>query len=178
MQLDSNKKGSSKALIFVHTFKCKIAADIQHRICTKKSTKILSPSCLGSCQFICPLPFPSVHYLVVPVKSEKQWEEVLAVSWRRRSLCASRGKHLPPSLPQGSLQEGEPMLSVSRAWLSVLSVLTFVFVVQLESDLHAGLWGFCKLGLYRALPQAGGEASVACARLRHALFALFFFFFP
>lgn len=68
------------------------------------------------------------------------------------------------------------MLSVSRAWLSVLSVLTFVFVVQLESDLHAGLWGFCKLGLYRALPQAGGEASVACARLRHALFALFFFF--
>lgn len=101
MQLDSNKKGSSKALIFVHTFKCKIAADIQHGICTKKSTKILSPSCLGSCQFICPLPFPSVHCLVVPVKSEKQWEEVLAVSWRRRSSCASRGKHLPPLAASG-----------------------------------------------------------------------------
>lgn len=85
------------------------------------------------------------------------------------------GSISPPSLPQGSLQEGEPTLGVSQAWLSVLSVPTSVFVVQLESDLLAGLWGFCKLGLYRALPQAGGEASVACARLRHGLFALFFF---
>lgn len=181
LQLDSNKKGSPKALIFVHTFKCKIAADVQHGIGTTKSTKMLAPSCPGSCRFICPLPFPSVHCLVVPVRSEKRWEDVLAVSWRRRSSssCAIRGKHLPPHCLGARCRKGSPR-SVSpcdgtRLCCAVRAHLCVRGAAGVRAPCRSG--GFCKLGLYRALPQAGGEASGARAGLRHTLLALFFLFF-
>ena len=70
----SYKKESPKALVLVHAFKCKIAADIQHGVCTIKATKILAAPRPDSCQTVSSslcLLIKSMLHLVVLVKPEE-----------------------------------------------------------------------------------------------------------